>query len=178
LEILEYVVKGTGDPDVAEILRSGKLVGTLKKVKDGQRTILKTENGSNRIYQLDPKVNGEIFPFSATIYENGNKQVLKIKSGVFSYKGKVYMFKSLPEGKSMNGHLSGLKYINRLDDLPYHDIDEIDRMTWEKLNKHRGVEVGTISGFGKLEHKVSLGEGLADIGLPLAAASYLLYSTG
>ncbi len=78
----------------------------------------------------------------------------------------------------MRGHLHGLKYISRLDHLPYQSVDEIDRMTREQLNKHRGVEVGRLDGLGSLGHEVFLDEELAEIGLPLSAASYLLYSTG
>jgi len=88
------------------------------------------------------------------------------------------MFKSIPEGKSMRHHLSGTKYICRLLNFPYHDIDGIDAETRERLIKHRGIDLGTFSGLGKLKHEVKLNDELADIGLPLSAASYLLYATG
>jgi methyl coenzyme M reductase gamma subunit len=88
------------------------------------------------------------------------------------------MFKSLPEGKSLKHHMSGTKYICRLVNFPYHDVSEIDLETRERLSRYRGVDVGTLSGLGKLKHQVRLGEELADLGLQLSAASYLLYSTG
>jgi hypothetical protein len=141
------------------------------------RSILKVEDGSNRVYELDPRVDGVISPFSCAIYEDG-KLVLKIKSGAFSYNDRVYVFKSLPEGNSMRGHLSGSKSICRLDNFPYHSVDEIDRETREKLSRNRGVEVARLSGLGKLGHKVTVSEELEKISLPLSAASYLLYSTG
>jgi len=142
------------------------------------RSRLKLEDGSNRVFELDPRVNGAVSPFSTVIYEDGGKPVLKIKSGCFSHNGKVYLFKSIPEGKSMKSHLSGAKYICRLENFPFRNVDEIDRETREKLSRHRGVDVGRLSGFGKLGHRVILSEELVGIGLPLSAASYLLYSTG
>lgn len=150
----------------------------LDRADDNLQSLLKLENGSKRIYRLDPRVDRAISPFSTTIYEGDGKILLRIKSGVFSYIGKIYLFKSLPEGKSMKGHLSRSKYICRLDNFPYHDVDEIDRETRERLNRYRGVDVGRLSGLGKLGHKVTIDEELREIGLPLAAASYLLYSTG
>ena len=174
----EYVIKRTGTPGEADITQSGQLVARLDKRKDDLRTLLKVEDGSLRNLYLDPKVDGVISPFSTAIYGDDGESVLKIKSGSFSYGGKIYLFKSLPEGHSMRGHLDGVKYICRLDHLPFHNIDEIDRETREKLYKHRGVDVGRLSGLGILGHKVVLGEELASIGLPLSAASYLLYSTG
>jgi hypothetical protein len=174
----EYVVKRTGDPNEAEIMHSGKLAAHLDKIQGELRTILKYEDGSHRILYLDPKVDGAITPFSTAVYDKEGKILLKIKSGCFSYNGKIYLFKSLPQGVSMKGHLHELKYICRLDHLPYQSVDEIDRMTREKLNIHRGIEVGRLSGLGSLGHEVSLDEELAGIGLPLSAASYLLYSTG
>ena len=174
----EYVVRRTGDPNEAEITHSGKLAAYLDKIQGELRTLLKYADGSHRILYLDPKVDDSIAPFSITVYNNEEKILLEIKSGCFSYNGKIYRFKSLPQGKSMKGHLHELKYICRLDHLPYQSVDEIDRMTREKLNKHRGIEVGRLSGLGSLGHEVSLDEELAGIGLPLSAASYLLYSTG
>jgi hypothetical protein len=175
---LEYVVTRTGDPSEAEIRQSGELVARLDKMKGDLRTLLKLENPPKRMFYLDPKVDGSIAAFSTVVYDDSGKTWLKIKSGVLSYNGKIYLFKSLPEGKSMSGHLLGMKFISRMDNLPFHDVDEIDRQTREKLIKHRGMEVGRLSGLGSLGHKVVLSDELKDIGLPLAAASYLLYSTG
>jgi len=173
-----YVIKRTGDPSEAEIFQSDKLVALLDRPKGELRTVLKLEDGMLRIFYLDPKVDGTIAPFSTAVYEDPGKIFLKIKSGCFSLNGKIYLFKSLPEGHSMKGHLHGLKYICRLDNLPYHDVEEIDRETREKLNKHRGVDIGRLSGLGRLGHEVTLSNELVEIGLPLAAASYLLYSSG
>jgi hypothetical protein len=175
---VEYVIRRTGDPSEGEILQSGKPVAFLDKPKGDLRTVLKVEDGKGRIFYLDPKVDGVIAPFSTAVYEDSGKILLKIKSGCFSFNGKIYLFKSLPEGQSMKGHLQGSKNICRLDNLPYHYVDEIDRETREKLNKHRGADVGRLSGLGSLGHKVTLSDELVEIGLPLAAASYLLYSTG
>jgi hypothetical protein len=176
---IEYLVKRTGNPSEAEILQSGQLVAHLENASQNGRILsrLKTEDGTGRVYELDPRVDGVISPFSSEIYDKG-KPVLKIKSGVFSHDSKVYMFKSLPEGVSMKGHLNGIKSVTRLDNFPYKSVGEIDRDTRERLLRYRGVEVGKISGLGTRGHKVVLDEELSDIGLPLSAASYLLYSTG
>jgi hypothetical protein len=173
----EYIIKRTGDPNEAEIFQSGQLVARLEKGREPLHALLKIEDGTNKSYQLDPRVDGIIAPFSLAILDGG-KPELKIKSGCFSYRGKIYLFKSLPEGKSMRGHLHGTKYICRLDHLEYHTVDEIDRVTREKLMKHRGTDVGQLSGLGSLGHTVKLGGELSEIGLPLSAASYLLYSAG
>lgn len=165
--------------DKAEVTQGGQLVGYLEHAKTGDpRARLRTEDGTNRSFEFDPRVDGVIAAFSCAIYDETKNLVLKIKSGCFAYGGKVYVFKSLPEGSSMKNHLSGTKSICRLDNLPYNDVDEIDRETREKLFRHRGVEVGKLSGFGRLEHRVTLSDDLSEIGLPLSAASYLLYSAG
>jgi len=174
---VDYLVKRTGNPSEAEIFQSGRLVAHLVNASQNGQVIsrLKTEDGC--IFELDPRVDGVISPFSFQIYDDG-RPVLKIKSGVFSLDGKVYVFKSLPEGVSMKGHLSGTKSITRLDNFPYKNVDEIDPETRGKLLRYRGIEVGKISGLGTRGHKVILDEELSDIGLPLSAASYLMYSTG
>jgi len=173
---MEFIVRRTGDPREAQITEGGQLVGQLKK--DGDKTaILRTEDGSGRVLQLNPRVDGVISAFSSAVYDNENL-VFKIKSGLFSHNGKVYMFKGLPEGVSMSGHLNGTKVIIRLDEFPYQDVDQVDRETREKLLRYRGIEVGRVSGLGTRGHKVVLHDDLLDIGLPLSAVSYLLYSTG
>ena len=171
-------MKRTGDPSEAEIRQAGQLVAYLDRDNDKPQSLLRLQDDSKRIYRLDPRVDGVISPFSSEISDDGGDILLKIKSGVFSYNGKIYVFKSLPEGKSMKGHLSGSKHIIRLENFPYHKVDDIDRETRERLYRHRGVDVGQLSGFGKLGHKVTIGDELRDIGLQLAAASYLMYSTG
>jgi len=173
---VEYVIRRTGSPKDADIFESGNLVARLEK-ENVLGTLLRLEDGSN-IFHFDPKVDGVLSPFSTTIYDGAGKLILKIKTNCFSHSNQVYMFKSLPEGKSLKHHLSGTKYICRLVNFPYHDINEIDLETRERLSRYRGVDVGTLSGLGKLKHQVRLGEELADVGLPLSAASYLLYSTG
>jgi len=173
---VEYVIRRTGSPKDADIFQSGKLIASLEK-ENVMETLLRAEDGS-KIFHFDPKVDGVLSPFSMTVYDGAGKAILKIKINCFSRDNQIYMFKSLPEGKSMKHHLSGSKYICRLLNFPYHDINEIDPETRERLSRHRGVDVGTLSGLGKLKHEVKIGDELADIGLPLSAASYLLYSTG
>jgi hypothetical protein len=175
----EFVVRRTAG-DRAEIIQGGHLVGYIEHPKSGRdlRARLETEDGTNRVYEFDPRVDGAISTFSYAIFDEKQDTILKIKSGCFSYVGKVYVFKSLPEGTSMKRHLSGTKSICRLDNLPYQSVDEIDRETREKLYRHRGVEVGRLSGFGRLGHKVTLDDDLSGIALPLSAASYLLYAAG
>lgn len=172
----EYIIRRTGGPREAEITENGRFVGQLEEDND-KTAILRTKDGSGRVFELNPRVDGVISTFSSTIYDS-ESLVLKIKSGLFSHNGNVYMFKGLPEGVAMIGHLSGVKVISRLDRFPYQDLDQVDRETRERLSRYRGIEVGRISGLGSRGHKVALHDDLFDIGLPLSAASYLLYSTG
>ena len=140
---------------------------------------------------MTPRVDGEVRPFSMIAYETkggdtqetnntiDGKEVLKIRNNLFWYNGSLYMLNSLPEGKLPRDHITGIRFISKLVNFPYNSHQEIDPETWERLGRHRGQQVGELSGLGRSDgHKVKLASELEGIGIPLAAASYLIYSTG
>ena len=102
---VEYVVRRTGSPRDADIMQSEKLVARLEK-ENILGILLRLEDGSN-IFHFDPKVDGVLSPFSMTVYDGAGRLILKIKTNCFSHSNQVYMFKSLPEGKSLKHHLRG-----------------------------------------------------------------------
>ena len=106
-----------------------------------------------------------------------NKEILTIREHLFKYEGKFYMLTNHPEGKHWNGYLSGIRYISRLDNFPYSDLTDLDYQIKHKLRRFRGVPVGEVSGLGIQGHHVKVEKELEDIGLLIAASSYLIYST-
>ena len=87
------------------------------------------------------------------------------------------MLTNHPEGKHWNEYLSGFRHISRLDNFPYSDLTNIDQHIKHELLGFRGVPVGEISGLGIQGHHVKVDKELEDIGLLIAARSYLIYST-
>jgi hypothetical protein len=106
-----------------------------------------------------------------------SKDVLTVREHLFKYKDKFYMLTNHPEGKHWNEYLSGIRYISRLDNFPYSDLSDLDHHIKHKLRRYRGVAVGEVSGLGIDGHHVKVEEELEDIGLLIAASSYLIYST-
>lgn len=94
------------------------------------------------------------------------------------------MLASHPEDKSWNEYVnSSIKYICRLDDFPYSELSEVDYHHYtlrDKIKRFRGKVVGEASGLGTEErgHRVRLDSELEDVGLFIAAISYLLYASG
>ena len=143
--------------------------------------MLESENGY--IFRLTPKVDGAIRPFSFEVYEENSADseramILKIKDNLFSHHNEMYIMRGVPEGRPMSKHILGARSICRLVNFPFKTLDEIGHETKTKLTRLRGAEVGEISGYGTKGHKVKLSYELEDIGIPLSAASYLMYSTG
>jgi len=81
------------------------------------------------------------------------------------------------EGRHWNNYISGPRYISRLDNFLYSDLRELDHNLKHRLRRFRGIPVGEASGLGTQSHHVKLGKELEDIGLFIAASSYLIYST-
>ncbi|MDA4111610.1 MAG: hypothetical protein OK439_03665 [Thaumarchaeota archaeon] len=174
---IEYVVKRKGRPHIAEVLQGGKIIADLDESKDFV-SVLTTMNG--RTYYFTPRVDGKIIPFSIMVYESNDSQrktILKIKGNCFSHGGQMYMIGAIPEGKSAKD-IGRSKYICRLVNFPFDDMDKIDMHVREKLGRYRGIEVGQLSGLGSIGHKITLDEELEEISLPLSVSSYLIYSTG
>ena len=87
------------------------------------------------------------------------------------------MLTNHPEGKHWNEYLSGPRHISRLDNFPYTELAELDHHIHHKLRRFRGIPVGEASGLGIDGHHVRVDKELEDIGLLIAASSYLLYAT-
>ncbi|MFL6510534.1 MAG: hypothetical protein ACJ700_05035, partial [Nitrososphaera sp.] len=103
----------------------------------------------------------------------------------FTHNGKFYMLANHPEGKSWNDYVnSPIRYISRLDNFPYSNVSEMEenkhhQSLRHKLKRFRGVPVGEASGLGAAAegHQVKVNDELDDIGLFIAATSYLMYSS-
>ncbi len=171
---IEYVVKRKGSPRNAEVWLEGKLVATLEEAED-HASMLSSVDGTE--YFFSPKVEGKIHPFSMTVSDGSHRITLKIAEHLFSFRNSIYIIGGIPEGKNSKD-IGRTKYICRLVNFPFQDVDAIDIHVREKLRRHRGLPVGEISGLGILGHKVSVNKELQEIALPLSVASYLLYSTG
>jgi hypothetical protein len=165
-----------GKEEIAEIKKGDDQKSFKLLAKDGREWIL-TKN-----------VHGKFRPFSLTVLEKQNKgenrdanrEVLTIIEHIFKHGDKFYMLTNHPEGKHWNEYLSGPRYISRLDNFPYSDMQELDYHIKHKLRRFRGVPVGEASGLGIHDdgHHVRVNDNeLEDISLLIAASSYLLYST-
>jgi hypothetical protein len=179
----EYVIIGPRPWEAKIFLDQvqGEEVAEIKKGEDQKSFKLIRKNDGLK-WTLTKKVHGEFRPFSiAVLNQNGdndiNKEVLTIREHLFKYGGKFYMLTNHPEGKHWNEYLSGIRYISRRDNFPYSDLMEIDHNIKHELLRYRVVPVGEVSGLGIDGHHVKVEKELEDIGLQLAASSYLIYST-
>jgi hypothetical protein len=122
------------------------------------------------------------FSFAVTEGENA---LLTVRDNIFKHDGKFYMLANHPEGKSWHDYVdSPVRYISRLDNFPYSNMAETDEKKHhqnlrDKLKRFRGVPVGEASGLGTSPegHHVKIDLELENIGLFLAAASYLMYAS-
>jgi hypothetical protein len=104
--------------------------------------------------------------------------IFTIEDGLFFYRSRFYIFNGRPEGRPLRELLvGGKKYICRLDQFSFSNLAELNREAWSNLGRLRGAPVGELDGLGASGHHVKLLPELQPIGLPLAAASFLLYST-
>lgn len=175
----EYTVKRTGAFWEADVSLGAEKIAAIRKAGDYKFSVQMTNGGEG--FLLDPRINGKIKPFSITAYEGQStegKIVLKIRNSLFSHHGQMYIMKNVPEGRLPKDHALGKKYICRLVNFPFTNPDDVDVHTSERLGRHRGVDVGEMSGLGLVGHKVKLESELEDIGVPLSSASYLLYASG
>lgn len=177
---LEYIINGP-KPGQAKIISEGEEVAEIKKGEDQRNFKLITKDGAE--WTLTRNLHGEFRPFSISVLEQNkhkeeaDREVLTIREHLFKHRGKFYMLTNHPEGKHWNEYLSGPRYISRLDNFPYSDLAELDHHIRHRLRRYRGVQVGEASGLGIHGHHVKVDKELEDIGLLLAASSYLLYST-
>jgi len=175
----DYFVKSLGGGAGTAIFAGGGEVARLTREGESRLIRLETTDGK-RAWVLDPRVGGEVRPFSLKATRAGSgksKPELVIRNHLFEYGGKHYLFAGVPEGRPLGDLLTGKRYICRLDALETLRGD-IDHMTWHSLRRIRGPVVGELDGVGAEGHHVLLSRELGSIGLILSAASYILYSTG
>ncbi|AIF83471.1 hypothetical protein NTE_01406 [Candidatus Nitrososphaera evergladensis SR1] len=113
-------------------------------------------------------------------------EVFVVREQLFKHNNNFYMLAGHPAGKHWDEHIHGAtRYISRLDDFDDYsstDLSQIDyqhRDLRDKIKRLRGTAVGEASGLGIEEkgHHVRLDDELADVGLFIAAISYLMYAS-
>lgn len=168
---------------------SGEEVAEIKKGEGPEFKLLSKKD--NREWVLTNRIDGEHRRFSLAVWEAGKKEPhdkdapLMIRDNIFKHNGKFYMLANHPEGKSWHNYVqSPVRYISRLDNFPYSDISEMDedkhhQSLRQKIKRFRGVPVGEASGLGAAPegHNIKVNDELDDIGLFLAASSYLMYAS-
>lgn len=170
----------------------GEEVAEIKKGEGPEFRLLSKKD--NREWVLTNRIDGEHRRFSFSVKEAEKKvqeekgrgsTLLMIRDNIFKHNGKFYMLANHPEGKLWQHYVnSPVRYISRLDNFPHSDISEIDENKHDqhlrqKVKRFRGIPVGEMSGLGATPegHSVKVNDELADIGLFLAATSYLMYAT-
>jgi hypothetical protein len=167
----------------AKILQDNHERGVLRKMDKNGTFELEAKQPSGRSWTLTQRVDGEFRPFSIVCYSkveaDQGELYLKIKDRLFQHQNNFYSVgEAVPAGASPGDYLSGSKYICRLMNFPYSEVDEVDRETRHQMRRHRGIPVGEVRGLGADGYHLKIyGDELADIGLLLTAATYLLYTT-
>ena len=193
------VKRGASRWDARIFSGSGEEIAQIIKGEDLQfKLISKIEN---REWVLTNRIDGQHRRFSFSVTEAEKKQTAKaeeetgkekeghalliIQDNIFMHNGKFYMLANHPQSKSWQDYVnSPVRYISRLDNFPYSNVSEMDENKHhqnlrQKLKRFRGVPVGEASGLGATPegHRVKVNDELDDIGLFLAATSYLMYAS-
>jgi hypothetical protein len=174
----------SGKEEIAEIKKGEGLSFKLARPKDKMEWVLTN------------LVDGEHRPFSFSVRKAAKKttspytdsndlrdEIFVIHDQLFKHNGKFYMLASHPDDRSWNEYVnSSIRYICRLDDFPYSELSEVDFHHYtlrDKIKRLRGKAVGEASGLGIEErgHRVRLDSELENVGLFIAAISYLLYAS-
>jgi hypothetical protein len=181
------VKKGQSHWDAKVFSENGEEIAEIKKGEGPQFRLLSKKD--NREWVLTNKIDGEHRRFSFSVRKEGVREdsdvLLTVRDGIFKHNGKFYMLANHPEGKLWQHHVnSTVRFISRLDNFPYSDVFEMDenkhyQSLRHKLKRFRGVPVGEASGLGATPegHNVKVNDELDDIGLFLAATSYLIYAS-
>jgi hypothetical protein len=181
------VKKGQSRWDAKIFSENGEEIAEIKKEEGSQFRLLSRKD--HREWVLSSKIDGEHRRFSFSVREKGEREdadpLLVIRDNIFKHDGKFYMLANHPTGKLWQHHVnSPIRYISRLDNFPYSDVFEMEedkhhQSLRDKLKRFRGVPVGEASGLGATPegHNVKVNNELDDIGLFLAATSYLMYAT-
>lgn len=181
------VKKGQSQWDAKIFSEDGEEIAEIKKAEGPQFRLQSKKD--NRKWMLTNKIDGEHRRFSFSVRREGEREesdpLLMVRDNIFRHNGKFYMLANHPEGKLWQNHVnSPIRYISRLDNFPYSDVFEMDdnkhqQSLRNKLKRFRGVPVGEASGLGITPegHSVKVNDELDDIGLFLAATSYLMYAS-
>lgn len=194
--MLELVVrKKQGEPQ-AKVFSGNREIATIKKGEGMSFRLINNEQG--REWILTNMVHGERRPFSFSVLDAKNNihtagldsnektqdEIFVVRDQLFNHNGRFYMLASHPSGKSWKEYVnSSIRYISRLDDFPYVNLSQVDHENYKlrhKIKRLRGTAVGEASGLAIEEsgHRVLVDKELNDIGLFIAAISYLLYAAG
>jgi hypothetical protein len=177
----------SGEDQIAEINKGEGLNFRLLTHKDGHEWLLTNKvHGEHRPFSYSVrKFSKKTQDSSSTYDESGEEEeVFVIREQLFKHNGKFYMLANHPEDKTWNDYVnSSVKYVGRLDGFPYSELSEVDHQDYtlrDKIKKFRGKPVGEASGLGinPSGHRVKLDKELEDVGLFIAAISYLLYASG
>ncbi len=185
----EFTIKKGPSQWGAKIYSGGKEIAELRNEGGPEFRLLSKTDDSQWV--LTNRVDGEHSRFSISVKNvdrnkrAGGSEILRVRDNIFKHKGHFYMLANNPEGKSWQHHVSSLvRYITRLDNFPHSEISEIAQNKHhqhlrQKLKRFRGVQVGEAAGLGILPrgHTVKLNDELDDIGLFVAATSYLIYAS-
>jgi hypothetical protein len=171
------VIKRERVADEAHIFENQKETATLLTKSRGNFVLVSSKGG----WILTNRVDGEFRPFSMTVRTDdplNESIILKIRQNLFFHNQNSYLIGNNPEGRPYGDFLLGSKFICRLLNFPFSSLDEIDYEARSMLGRIRGLPVGEIYGIGWSGFHVKIESELEDIGLPLSAVSYLMYSTG
>ncbi|MFL6524133.1 MAG: hypothetical protein ACJ71B_11730 [Nitrososphaera sp.] len=195
----EFIIKKGAGQWEAKIFSGNKIeVAEIKKTGEKKRgeylEFRLLSKKDNHEWVITNTIDGEHRRFSLSITEaekqegGGGREkdaLLTVRDNIFKHNGKFYMLANNPEGKLWQSYVNNpVRYISRLDNFPYSDISQMDENKYhenlrQKLKRFRGVPVGEASGLGTAPegHTVKVNDELDDIGLFLAATSYLMYAS-
>lgn len=177
--------------EIAEIIKGEGFDFKLISQKDNREWVLTNKiDGQHRrfsfsVREAQKKEKEEVNAGEPRRIEEEGNPLLIIHDNIFVHNGKFYMLANHPEGKSWHNYVnSPVRYISRLDNFPYSNVSEMHENKYhqnlrDKLKRFRGVPVGEASGLGATPggHRVKVNDELDDIGLFLAATSYLMYAS-
>ena len=191
----EFVIKKGSKQWEAKIFSGKEEIAEIKKGEGLSFRLISHKD--EREWLLTNMVHGEHRPFSFSVRKSKKKthgqysddndlgeEMFVIRDHLFKHNGKFYMLANHPEDKPWSEYVnSSVRYIGRLDNFPYSELSEVDHQHYtlrDKIKRFRGIPVGEASGLGSEErgHRVRLDDELEDVGLFIAAISYLLYASG
>lgn len=188
LHLSEFVIRKGPKQWEAKIFSDKVEIAEIKK-GEGLSFRLINHKDKNE-WVLTNMVHGERRRFSFSVHKNGRKNhtlsepIFVMRDQLFEHDAKIYMIANHPEGKVWSEYVnSPVRYISRLNNFPYSKLSEVDHQHYtlrHKIKRFRGTPVGEASGLGTEDqgHRVKLDSELEDIGLFIAAISYLLYASG